>query len=72
MEVTLDQEAFVFALAYSPHLSSSVFLGMVYELLRYCFVLDDSTSAFDLFFEICGHIVRGHVPPLIQRFFSTF
>jgi hypothetical protein len=39
MKVTLDWEAFIFALAHSPRLSFSGFLGMVYELLRACFVL---------------------------------
>jgi len=33
IEATLDQEAFVSALAYSPHLSFGGLLGMVYELL---------------------------------------
>jgi hypothetical protein len=33
IEAILDQEAFVFALAYSPHLSFGGLLGMVYELL---------------------------------------
>jgi hypothetical protein len=33
MEVTLDREAFVFALACLPHLYSGGVLGMVYELL---------------------------------------
>jgi hypothetical protein len=40
---------------------------MVYELLRDYFVPDDSASGFDLFFEICKHIVHGHVPPSISR-----
>jgi hypothetical protein len=44
---------------------------MVYELLQKKFVLDDSTSGFDLFFKICEHIARGHVPPLILCSFST-
>jgi uncharacterized membrane protein len=45
---------------------------MMYELLRNCFVLDDFMSGFDLFFEICGHIVRSHVPRLILCLFSKF
>ncbi len=44
---------------------------MVYELLRDCFVLDDFASGFNLFFEVCGHIVQGHIPPSISRSFST-
>jgi hypothetical protein len=42
---------------------------MVYELLWDCFVPDDFANGFDLFFEICGHIVRGHVPPSISCLF---
>jgi hypothetical protein len=57
MEVTLNQEAFVEALVHSPCFSSGGPLGMVYELLRKCFVLDDSASGFDLSFDVCGHIV---------------
>jgi len=30
---------------------------MVHEFLGNRFVLDDSTSGFDLFFKVCGHIV---------------
>jgi hypothetical protein len=33
IEATLDQEAFVSTLVYSPHLSFGGLLGMVYELL---------------------------------------
>jgi hypothetical protein len=36
------------------------------------FILDDSTSGFNLFFEVCEHIVRGHVPPLVSCLFFTF
>jgi hypothetical protein len=38
---------------------------MVYDLLRNCFVLEDFANGFDYFFEICGHIDHGHVPPSI-------
>jgi hypothetical protein len=38
---------------------------MVYELLWNCFVPNDFTSGFDVFFEICGHIVYAHVPPYV-------
>jgi hypothetical protein len=65
-EFFLNREAFIFALTHLPCLSSNDFSGMVYELLRDCFVLDDSASGFDFFFEICGHIVHGHVPPSIS------
>jgi hypothetical protein len=42
---------------------------MVYELLRNCFVPDDFANDFDQFFEIYGHIVRGHVPPYVSHLF---
>jgi hypothetical protein len=41
---------------------------MVYELLQDYFVPDDFASDFDLFFKVCGDIVRGHVPPLVSFF----
>jgi hypothetical protein len=34
---------------------------MVYDLLQNCFVLEDFANGFDFFFEVCGHIDRGHV-----------
>ncbi len=43
--------------------------GMVYELLRDYFVLDNFVSGFDLFFEVCGHIAQGHVPLSISHLF---
>jgi hypothetical protein len=57
IEVTLDWETFVSNLVHSSHLSSIGPSSMVYELLRDCFVPNDFTSGFDLFFEVCGHIV---------------
>jgi hypothetical protein len=57
MEVILNREAFVFALARSPRFSSGGPLSMVYELLRNCFVPDDFASGFELFFKVCGHII---------------
>jgi hypothetical protein len=68
----LNRKAFIFALAYSPCLSSSGLLSMVYEFLQDYFVLDDFVSGFNLFFEICGHIVWSHVPLLILRLFFAF
>jgi len=71
-EVTLNQKTFVYALVHSPCLSSGGLLGMVFELLRDCFVPNDSTSGFDLFFKVCGHIARSHVPPSISNFLFSF
>jgi hypothetical protein len=39
---------------------------MVYELLQDYFVLDNPASGFDLFLKIYGHIVHGHVLPLVS------
>ncbi len=70
-KVTLDQDTFVFALVCSPHLSSSDPSNMVYKLLWDCFVPYDFVSDFNFFFEVCGHIARGHVPPLTSHFLFT-
>jgi hypothetical protein len=67
MDLVLDKKTFISILTCFPHLSSSNPSGMVYELLQDCFVPDDSTSGFDLFFEICKHIARGHVFPSISH-----
>jgi hypothetical protein len=50
MDLVLDRKTFIFALMHSPSLSFGDPSGMVYELLLDCFVHDDSTSGFDLFF----------------------
>jgi hypothetical protein len=71
MKIILAREAFVSTLICSPRLFSSGPLNMLYELLWNCFVPIDYAMSFDLFFEICGHIVWGHVPPLILCLFST-
>jgi hypothetical protein len=68
----LDRESFIFALVHSPRLCFNGLSSIVYELLRYYFVLNDFVSGFDLFFETCGHISQSLVPPLISCLFSTF
>jgi len=40
-KVILNKDAFIFALACSPHLSSGGLSSMVYELLQYYFVPND-------------------------------
>jgi hypothetical protein len=65
--LVLDREAFISMLPCSPRLSFGSPSGMVYELLRDYFVNNNSTSDFHLLFEICGHIIRGNVPPLISH-----
>jgi hypothetical protein len=61
-KITLDQKTFISTLVCSLHFSFSGLSGMVYELLQNYFVPNDSTSGFNLFFDVCGHIVGGHVP----------
>ncbi|KAL2649469.1 hypothetical protein R1flu_017597 [Riccia fluitans] len=51
------------ALARSPRLSSGGPSGMVFELLRDCFTLEDLASGFDLLFDLCTHIAQGRVSP---------
>ncbi len=63
----LNRKAFISMLPCSPCLSFDSLSNMVYELLKDCFVLNNCTSGFDFFFEICGHIVCGNVPPLVSH-----
>jgi len=72
MKVILNQETFISTLVCSPRLSSNGSSGMVYELLRDCFVLEDYANGFKFFFKVCGHIVQGHVPPLVPHLFFAF
>ncbi len=69
IKVTLNRHAFISTLVYSSCISSYHPLSIVYEILQNYFVLDNSMSDFNLFFEICGHIVQGHVPPSISHLF---
>jgi hypothetical protein len=71
MDLVLDREAFISILKHSLHLSFDSPLNMVYELLQYCFVLDDFASGLDFCFEICRHIACGHVPPSVSQMFVT-
>jgi len=47
--VTLDWEAFIFALVCSSCLSFNAPLGMVYEFLQDYFVPNDFVNGFDVF-----------------------
>jgi hypothetical protein len=71
MDLVLDREAFILALTRSPHLSSDSLPSMVYVFLRDCFVLNDYVNGFDIFFEMCEHIIHGHVLPLVSRLFDA-
>jgi hypothetical protein len=59
MKVTLDWEAFIYVLVYSPYLFSSDLSPMLYEFRQDYFVPNDFVSGFNLFFYVCGHIVRS-------------
>ncbi len=53
-------------MACSPPLSfGGLSSNMMYELLQDYFILDDFGNGFDFFFEVCGHIAHGHVPPFV-------
>jgi hypothetical protein len=69
--LVLDKETFIFTLTHFPHLLSGGPLGMVYELLWDCFDPNDSTSGFDFFLKICGHVALGHVLPSISCLLVT-
>jgi hypothetical protein len=56
-KVTLNWEAFVFALVHSPRLHFNGLSGTVYKVLQNYFVPNDFMSGFNLFFKVCGHIV---------------
>jgi len=71
MDLVLDIEAYIFAFMCLPSLSFGNPSNMVYELLQYCFVPDDSTSGFDFLKKICKHIVHGHILPLISLLLVT-
>jgi hypothetical protein len=59
MDLVLGREAFIYVVTYSPRLSSNSPSNMVYELLQYCFVLDDFASGFNFFGRYVGtlHVV---------------
>jgi hypothetical protein len=50
-----------------PHLLASGPFGMVFEHLWNCFHPEDSTSWFFQLFQLCFHIVKGHIPPQIAH-----
>jgi len=58
IKVTLNQNAFNFALVRSPHFSFDGPSSMVYELLQNCFVPNVSTSGFNLFLRYVGTLLK--------------
>jgi hypothetical protein len=66
-KVILKWQTFISTLVCSPHFFFNGLLGMVYELLQNYFVLNDLMNGFNLFFKVCGRIVRSHFPPLTSH-----
>jgi hypothetical protein len=54
MDLILDKNTFIYALTRSPCLSFNSLSNTVYELLRDCFVLDDSNSGFEFCLKYVG------------------
>jgi len=44
------------------HLSISDHFGMVFEHFRGCFDSEDSVSGISHLFQLCSHIMQGHIP----------
>ncbi|KAL2632598.1 hypothetical protein R1flu_004077 [Riccia fluitans] len=44
---------------------------MVFELLRDCFIPEDSASGFDLLFQLCTHVAQGHLSLAAARFLGA-
>jgi hypothetical protein len=65
-DFVLDKKTFIFSLACSSRLSFDGPSSMVYELLQDCFIPDDFANGFDFKIYTCGHIICGHVPPLVS------
>ncbi len=53
---------FAQALATTPHLSSNVLSGMVYEHLSKCFILEDPFSRFSKLFQVIIVVSHGDIP----------
>ncbi len=69
MDFLKNKKTFISTLTRSPCLSFHDPLNMVYELLWDWFVPNDFASGFDFFFEICKHIIHGHVLPSVSHLF---
>ncbi len=52
-------------------LSASGPFWIVFEHFRNYFHLEDSTSGFPQFFQLCFHIAQGHIPPQIAHVFRA-
>jgi hypothetical protein len=69
MEVTLNWHAFIFSLIRSP----CFFFPITFQVWCMSFTRLFCPKWFHewlrLFFEVCGYIVQGHVPPSISHWF---
>ncbi len=61
----LSFDSFKLTFKCMPHLLASGPFEMVFEHLRDCFHLKNSTSGFPQLFQLCFYIAKGHIPPQI-------
>ncbi len=54
-----------------PHLSENGPCRMVFEHLQDCFHPKDLTSGYPQLFQLCSHIVKGHIPRQIACVLSA-
>ncbi len=67
LEFSLDSFRSIFIR--SLHLLACDFLSMLFEHLKNLFDLEDSTSGFPQLFQVCSHVVIGHIlRPIAQVF----
>jgi hypothetical protein len=63
--------SFKLAFQHMPHLLASGHYGMVFEHLQDFFNLEDLASGFLQLFQLCFHIVKGHIPLQIAHDFGA-
>jgi len=63
MNFILDRKAFIYVLTHFLHLSFDSSSDMVMSFYGIALSLTTLLMTLIYFFEICGHIVHGHVPP---------
>jgi hypothetical protein len=54
-----------------PQLSTSGPSKMVFEQFLDCFHIKDLMNGLPQLFQLCSHIVKGHIPPQIALVFGT-
>ncbi len=66
MDFVLDKETFIYVLTCFPHLSFGSLEVWCLSFCKIVLYLMTLLVALIIFFEICEHIVCGHIPPLIS------